>query len=78
MTFWGHISRKRGPQKLTYKLVVAKRQFGGNCLRAPSYLRVWTRGGKNQWFFKLEIWFLVFYGFFMDFGFLGLSLESQK
>jgi len=30
------------------------------------------RGGKNQWFFKLEIWFFGFYGF------LGLSLESQK
>jgi len=42
-------------------------------------LRSKTRGGKNQWFFKLEICFfgflMVFYVFF---GFLGLSLESQK
>jgi len=39
------------------------------------------RGGKNQWFLKLEIRFFglfVFYGFIWFFGFLGLSLESQK
>ena len=31
-----------------------------------------VRGGKKQWFFKLEIWFL------MVFMVLDLSLESQK
>jgi len=36
----------------------------------------------NGFFFKLEIWFfgffLVFLWFFVVFGFLGSSLESQK
>ena len=46
------------------------------------------RGGKNQWFFKIEIWFFGFFGFFgflWFFGFLFIKffdiwvkIESRK